>query len=211
MNEDLGAREQSRVLRHSRLTRLGAGVAVLCACTGAGGWIIGALMRTQTGRNHVVIGITVLGLILVACQLGAYGRTPTADEVLRFFRNPHFWGVILLFASMTIYLILPLMWPLRATVVATIKVQARPKAELPMGITNAVENAEAEPEFPPLQVMGIVLNGARSSAVINGRTVMLGESIDDVQLAEIAENGIVAKKRGFAHRYWLAHGSGGRR
>jgi hypothetical protein len=149
-------------------------------------------------------------LIFISCQLGAYGRTPTAEEVLRFFRNPHFWGVIFVCASVTIYLILPLMWPLRAPVVSEVKVRAR-QVESPVAVTNAVETPEPEPEFPPLQVTGLVVNGARSSAVINGRVVMVGETIEDVQLTEVAENGVVGKKRGFTHRYWMIHGKSGRR
>ena len=209
MIEELGPREQSRALRNSRLTRLGAGVATLCACTGAGGWMIGTLMRTQSGRNQVVIGICVAGLVLVACQLGAYGRAPTADQVLRFFRNPHFWGVEFICASVTIYLILPLMWPLQPSV-AEVKVHARPKVEAPM-VSNVVEAAESAPEFPALEVTGLVVNGARSSAMINGRVVMLGESIDGVELAKVAENGIVGKKSGFTHGYRMTHGKSGKR
>src|SRR3954470_7757410 len=93
VNDELGLRSSRRSLRNSRLTRLWTGVAAVGFCTGGGAWAIGALVRTEAGRHHVVIAVAAFGGILLLFQLGAYRLTATAEQVLRFYRSPHFWGV----------------------------------------------------------------------------------------------------------------------
>src|SRR4029077_5554683 len=62
---------------------------------------------------------------------------------------------------------------------AEVKPEARPEAKPEVRVDR---NAEVAVVFPPLQLKGLVRNGARSSAIINGHAVFIGERIDEVVL-----------------------------
>ena len=55
----------------------------------------------------------------------------------------------------------------------------------------------APPEFPELKVSGLVVNGAKSSAVINSEVVLVGERIRGVTLLEVTNSEIKVEYRGF--------------
>ncbi len=46
-------------------------------------------------------------------------------------------------------------------------------------------NEAPEVVFPPLELQGIVVNGAKSSAVINGQVLCIGERLDGVALVAV--------------------------
>lgn len=50
--------------------------------------------------------------------------------------------------------------------------------------------------FPSLEVTGVIIDGPRSSAIINGANVRLGDFIEEVQLVEVQEDQIVVELEG---------------
>jgi hypothetical protein len=50
--------------------------------------------------------------------------------------------------------------------------------------------------FPPLKLQGIVFNGAKSSAVINGQVLAPGEQIGNVALVAVAPGYVTVELEG---------------
>jgi hypothetical protein len=67
---------------------------------------------------------------------------------------------------------------------------------------------EGEPKFPVLRVNSVVLNGERSSAMVNDQIVHVGDSVTGVQVVEIAEYGFLGQIRGFRHNYGVGDRGG---
>ena len=100
------------------------------------------------------------------------GTPPAADDALRFLQSAKYWGLIfLLSAGMLSILAICRRKPVLA-------VQARQPVkpvvtEVPVVV------------FPKLELQGLVLNGRKSAAVINGCVLQLGEDISNAVLVAV--------------------------
>jgi len=95
------------------------------------------------------------------CQ-NALGEHP-----LLFLRSLRYWGMILVVSTLPVYSFSSLRHS-RAT---------DPRA--------SVADAKPAVVFPPLELHGLILNGAKSSAIINGEVLFIGEGIGTVQLISV--------------------------
>lgn len=176
--------EGRQALRHAKLTRTGTGVALTCLA-----FVIQLETITRVGvlREHRAHCFVILALIcgllmLFRGRLAADHRT-NPEAILTFYRRARFWGTVLLASAAITQVVLPVRL-------------GRPRVQ------EAIQEAEPPPpvasprEFPNLDVTGFVLNGQRSSAVINGKTVMLGEDVYGVQLVAVTTEGIVVELEG---------------
>jgi hypothetical protein len=203
LNERGDYRDEARVLRYSRSTRFGAGIGLICFFTIVGVGLLAWLVPIQDGRDRILISLASLGSVLVLWRPSSYFREASADEVLHFCMDPHYWGVIFLFSSAAIYGSLPLLHP--ATKHQPLVVRARTRTESPTPAAKPEPDPEP-PEFPPLKVTGVIINGTRSSAVVEGRAIMLHERIEKMELVEVTERGITMELRGFKHSYRIGEG-----
>ena len=72
-----------------------------------------------------------------------------------------------------------------------------PAAALAKPVTNPpAAPAEPAPKTPPLNVQAIVFNPSRPSALINGRTLFLGDHISDFRVAAISHRTVTLVKPG---------------
>ena len=103
------------------------------------------------------------------------------DDPLAFFRSLKFWGVVLILSTAILSYLAA---SRRAPVVL---VEAQPQVVKSIAVTNAipVTNEVLKASFPPLELQGMVVNGAKSSAVINGRVLNIGEQIGSVVLVAV--------------------------
>jgi len=146
---------------------------------------------------HTSIALGLCGVALYFRQRQKLGMNLSEDYVLHFYRQPRYWSFILLISA-------GLLFTLCSTLLTTQKVQAKPQPPQPKRVVQQpiappVEEPPAPPisdGFPALKVTGVVVNGARSSAVINGKTVQLGEHTEGVKLVEVAEDGVVVELKG---------------
>jgi len=120
----------------------------------------------------------------------------TLEHPLAFFWHKRYWGGILLSASAPIYFFSrclmqeqPIQVPpstrSRPRIVAKV-----PAAALPTNPPPAVV------EFPELKVGGLIYNSERSTAVINKRTLGVGESIQGVKLVSVQPWGVIVEMNG---------------
>lgn len=66
----------------------------------------------------------------------------------------------------------------------------------PANETNAAPAAAPAPEPPPLKLQGIVYNPSRPSAMINGRTVFIGERVRDFRVVAITSTSVTLSANG---------------
>jgi hypothetical protein len=198
--------EEGHALRCSYLTRAGAAIALICLMTVGCVQAFGLWLRTEAHRNRAVVALGGLGAVLLLCQLVVYfSRQRSAERVLAFYRNPHFWGFCLACTAITTYIALPFAYPLRDETPIVVRAKAPPPPAPP---PPPKPEPVKEITFPTLEVAGLVVNGKRSTAAINGDPVMVGESIEGVRLVEITEGGIVVEKEGVLRRYALGKSPG---
>jgi len=88
-----------------------------------------------------------------------------SENPLIFLKNLRYWGIILVLSGGAICWFSSLRNP-KPTLV-----QAKPAVV-----------------FPELELQGLTLNGARSSAIINGQVLFIGEGIGSVQLVAVGTN-----------------------
>lgn len=166
-------------LPEARRTRIGIATSTALIITGV---MLGAFQWVEGLQLYLVLITTVLcvlGMALVLLHAARRIQTDTESSVLHFLQSPGYWGVCIIMAAVTTFGIVSLLFSQPAVVHA--------RAEtVPLRVV----------EFPALKVQGVVLNGTRSSAIINSRTVHLGEKVEGAQLVEIFENGVAAELEG---------------
>jgi len=118
--------------------------------------------------NSSLFCIAVVGAGSFSWLLGQLTERKKAksDHPLIFLSSLRYWGMILIVSTAGLYSLNMLRRSQPAPVVA---------------------QAKASVDFPPLDLEGVVCNGARSSALINGRVLFIGDGIGDVQLVAVDE------------------------
>lgn len=188
MEEYASTQTSSETLKPSKAARTGASITLLTVLCGGGVEAFGGVPVQQTRVLGLGI-IALIGVILLCVRFRSYLEPPTAEQILRFYRNPHYWGVILLFGAAVIYFTLPFVYPIKPIEVAA-KIPAPIQAPPP---SPPLVPAPAGLEFPAIKVSAVVLNGKRSSVVVNGETVMLGERFLGVRLIQVTATNITVQ------------------
>ena len=129
----------------------------------------------------IIIGISVLGALLtIAGVVKLFHQRETTpapadssvhENPLAFLGGAQFWGIILLISVLPTYFLCK-------------RYMRRPPPP-PPPVAKVAPVAVPEVKFPPMKVTGIVYNGDKSTAVINGRTVQVGEMIEGVRVVSI--------------------------
>ena len=108
-----------------------------------------------------------------------------AEHPLAFLGSLKYWGVILVLLAGTLSCLAA--WRRHEPALVTQVVRARPLPVTTTTVTNVVTITNEAPKlvFPSLELQGPVVNGGKSSAVINGRVLCLGEVISNAVLVEV--------------------------
>ena len=107
------------------------------------------------------------------------------DDPLSFLRSSKYWGLIIIISAAMLTGVVNYRRPTVEAVVHT-----RVTITNFIYITNVVTITNQKPvvRFPPLELAGVVVNGDKSSAVINGRVLRVGEMIGNVTLVAVDSN-----------------------
>jgi Type II secretion system protein B len=153
----------------------------------------------------IVLGLAGAGIVLILLGLLLKRRGTSANTVLQLggeqqgeessrplLLAPEFWGAILLLSAGPIYLFTRIVNPREPAAPAVVVAPTPP----PPAETNKPPPPPPPPEFPSLNLEGFVYNGARSTAVINGKTVQLGESVSGVTVVAIEPDGVTVEFQG---------------
>jgi hypothetical protein len=163
---------------------------------------IGCVYRLRFRENpfgiQAIILMGLVGLVLLGLGKSHASRRMSELAILGFYRSFRFYGTVV---SVTASLLFVYALMLRPPVPA----QARVASVAPPVVVKPVPKSGPEkppaapvaPKFPELKLTGVILNGSRSSAVINQRPVTKGEFIEGVQLVEVHEKNVVVEMNGF--------------
>jgi hypothetical protein len=113
-----------------------------------------------------------------------------AEHPLAFLRSLKTWGVILVFVSAALSCLAA--WQ-RHQPTRVVRARALPITTITVTnvVTNVVikvitiTNVAPRVVFPSLKLQGVVVNGAKSSAVVNGRVLRLGEAVSNAVLVAV--------------------------
>lgn len=138
---------------------------------------------------YMAIFLGLAGLLLLPFRARGGARQLDEDFVLHFYLHPRYWSFVLLVSAGLVFTLCSAFLRESAQPPPRIVARARPQPvrEPPTPIA----------DFPPIHVTGVLLNGPRSSAVMDDETVLLGEYIQGVKLVEVFANGVVVERDGF--------------
>ena len=131
----------------------------------------GDLIRLGIGAAGFVLWL--VGILAESRGRQARGGQSSRSEPqhpLAFFRGPRGWGIILVLTA-------------AAHAVANHLYRAPAARAEPVPVK--VARPAPQVVFPPLKLQGLAVNGARSSALINGEVLYLGEGIGNVRLVAV--------------------------
>jgi hypothetical protein len=148
--------------RYSAYICLGLGLAGFL-CWGIGCW-------AEARRAHVVR------------DQAAPAMDAATQDPLAFLGSSRYWGIILILSAAMLTVVLNYRHSQ-----LEFSVYTRLTITNIVTITNVVTVTNLKPvvTFPPMQLAGVVLNGAQSSAVINGQVLRVGEMLGSVQLVAV--------------------------
>jgi hypothetical protein len=191
----------SKDLRFAKRTRAGTALALIAGISMTSIELFKRVEFLQVRLAYAALIMAALGIILSICKLGTYGKRTAPEEVLLFYRNPHFHGLVLLISATIFYTFCPAAKPPPPPVVAVAPEPA------PAPVPEPPPAEPDRPEFPELQVTAVVLNGERSQATVNGKVVWVGEDIGNVRLVRVTEAGIVVELAGIQQEYSFGKGA----
>ena len=160
---------------------------------------LGIVTRVQIGFSLALVGLMTIGggtLILHSRLLGKYlpficsgigligfvmwlaghagsGRKAAAEHPLAFLGTATHWGLLLGLSACLVYAVLT---------------YRRLHSSVSAGPPTPRKIVRAEPPvvaFPTLKLQSIIFQGSRSTAIINGKILCIGEDVSQVQVVEI--------------------------
>lgn len=186
-------------------SRLGFLIALVVAVTIVGKAAITYVDALQRNSPVICIAVGLAGFLSWGTGRWAEARRAQLDQgqdaplaqdaaehPLAFLYNGKYWGIILMLSGAMLTFIVT-----RSHPQPVLEVRARPQItnSVIITVTNMVTITNAKPvvTFPPLALAGLVVNGAKSSALINGRVLYVGETISNVVLVAVdGEHALVA-------------------
>jgi hypothetical protein len=160
----------NEAVRHVEiLSRNAAIVCIAVGCIGFASWIVGSLRQAKSPQP--------------TAGQAAPGSPTAIDDPLGFLRCPRYWGIILILSASILSVLAICRRP-----APVLEVRARPRPVVAVAVaTNVVTvtNEVLPVVFPHLMLQGVVVHGTKSSAVINGRVLHLGETLSNVVLVAV--------------------------
>jgi hypothetical protein len=184
------------VMTKSRCGFLFALVAIISI---GGREVITSIGLLSQNESWVCFGAGVLGF--VCWGVGWLRTRPSAEREqspgtegehpLAFLKSLKYWGLILIFAAGFVSCLCS--WSRREQPVV---VRARPLPRVTVTVTPT--NEVPAVSWPDLRLQGVVVNGAKSSAVINGKVLCLGEDLGNVVLVAVTPDHVEVALQGEA-------------
>jgi hypothetical protein len=188
-------------------SRIGFLVAVVLLVTIGGNAAITQIDVLQENSAVICIGIALAGFISwgtgrwaeARLARSGQGAKSAADALatehpLGFLNSRKYWGLILLVCAGMLTCVVN-----RHHGIPDLTVRANEYVTNYITITNVVTitNHVGPPTFPAMELAGVVLNGNKSSALINGRILHVGEMLGNVQLVSVDEEHATVELGGY--------------
>ena len=187
-----GAEAAAKALRSARRTRLGVTLALVVAGIGAALAVFRCFPGFQPFLSRAAIGFGAIGIIFYFFRFKRGDADETEQDILQFHRNPGYWSFVIIVTTGLSFGLCTMLKP--AAPKPELKVAARaPQPKPPAVVANLIElvTPAAAPEFPPLKATGVILNGKKSTVVLNKVTVEVGEAVQGVKVVQILQDRVV--------------------
>jgi len=150
-------------------------------------------------------GMGLVGLLLVTLGRMCVGTPDSHDRIalsvsvaaeehpLHFFKLAGYWGCVLLISVVPAYL---LMRQLYKPLVVMARTLPKPEPSREVILPKPTPPPVVIRSFPQLVLRGLICNGARSTAAINGQTLRLGEKIEGAKVVAIERWGVTVEMDG---------------
>jgi hypothetical protein len=185
--------EQSPIklrIQAARRARAAIGLSAIMLLTITIGCIYRLCFRENPLGIQAIMLMGLVGLVLLSLGRSHASRRMTELAILRFYKSFRFYGTVISITAALVFVYALMLKP-----AAPVEVRLVP-AELPTPKLQSVMPVAPPTEFPELRLTGVILHGSRSSAVINQKTLKVGDCIDGVRLVEVHENRVVVEKNG---------------
>lgn len=176
--------------------RIGISIAIVIVITVLATGIFSLFDNSRKIINHSTLALSVVCLGLYGYGLRRKRLEQTEADVLRFYRNPRYWAVVFSIATSVTYAITVGTEKSRSARAEVVLAPDTPLAPSPKPIHTEHEIV-TEPEFPPIEVTGVMLNGRTSSAIINRMNVRVGETVSGLRVVDISPDHVVVETNGF--------------
>jgi len=190
-------------MTHQRKVLIGFSLALTVALTGGFLQLLVLVSALRARSLWAVLAVAVFGLAFLALGRSGFDDADTAprkalttseydeEHPLSFFKKLSYWGCILILSVVPMFFV-------SQRLNNPLKVSARPMSKAKVEAVAAAAETSAKPaatkpKFPQLTLTGMICNGPRSTAAINGQTVKLGERIEGVQLVAVERWGITVE------------------
>jgi hypothetical protein len=187
--------EQSPIklrIQAARRARAAIGLSAIMLLTITIGCIYRLCFRDNPLGIQAIVLMGLVGLVLLSLGRSHASRRLTELAILRFYKSFRFYGTVVSITAALVFVYALMLKP-AAPVQARAVPAERPSPKLQPVMPVAPPTT---PEFPELRLTGVILHGSRSSAVINQKTLKVGDYIDGVRLVEVQENRVVVEKNG---------------
>lgn len=184
-------------VKSSLRARLGAFIATISVLTAAGVVLFHEIdfLRPYLTHSMIALGFAGLGAVI---QGQMRRQQLSEEEVLQFYHDPAYWGRCMIVSAGLTYLVAAFFFAEEQPITKVLAQTGKPPVQLeePASAPPEEITEEAAPEFPELTLRGVVLNGEKSTALIDGYTVQKGEFVKGVRLVEVSEAGVVVEMDG---------------
>lgn len=178
-------------LRAARRTRASSAAVAIIVISAIGCCVFRFAVERSPQALQGIFLLGFLGVALLIMERAVRPQEASDVRILQFYKSPRFYGTVMIISSGLVLIFAFVTSPLPVTA----RIFKRPNAQPPPPLPEPA--VVKPPEFPILDVAGVILSGSRSSALINGRTVLVGEFINDVKLVEVREDSVVVELQGF--------------
>ena len=189
-------------MTNQRKVLIGFSLALTVALTGGFLLLVVSISALRARSLWAVAAFALLGLVFLllgcfqsgdadAAEQKALAPPVTAEEhPLSFFRKLRYWGCMLVLSAVPMFFLSQrLSKPLAVAAKPTPKSKVEEVIPVPAKTAKPVVTAP----FPQLTVKGLICNGPQSTALVNDRTVKLGERIEGVTVVAIERWGITVQ------------------
>lgn len=186
--------DRRRIYSHMNLTavtrvQLGFSIAAISGMTIA---LAELLIHCPPLRSHAELLCGAAGGIGLLMWVGGRitaAKAASADNSLAYLAEPRYWGLLLALSALLAY-----------SHSALSRSQSKPVTRVAQAVSAPPPEATV---FPHLKLEGIVFQGAKSSALINGKVLALGDDIEQAQLVRIDPDHVAVTLQGQTNVLYL--------
>jgi hypothetical protein len=182
----------------ARRTRSATAVVAIIFLTRVLAYLYQSHFRDTAHSTTAMALMAVVGLTLLATRRTASSEEMTESVILKFYKSHRFYGAVITASAALVFIYAQFIVPKAEVHALAVPVLAPPVSILPTPPAEPPISIKAPSGFPKLTLTGVTI-GNLSSAIINGKTVYEGETIERVRIIKVTENYALVELDGYTN------------